>query len=147
MTGRRKMLYCIYFLLLALSLLIGVPAANAENTDPDVAACNNIGDLDARIAGCTRLLARKNLPARSQAILYLQRAQGYVRHQQFDRAIQDYDASLKRDPNSAIALGERAVVYNQIGDPDHALQSADQAIRLDPNPSSTLCADAHVLTR
>jgi len=136
------MLYCIYFLLLALSLLIGVPAANAENTDPDVAACNNIGDLDARIAGCTRLLARKNLPARSQAILYLQRAQGYVRHQQFDRAIQDYDASLKRDPNSAIALGERAVVYNQIGDPD-----ADQAIRLDPNYVLAYAARGNALSQ
>jgi len=141
------MLYCIYVLLLALSLLVGVPAANAENTDPDVAACNNIGDLDARIAGCTRLLARKNLPARSQAILYLQRAQGYVRHQQFDRAIQDYDASLKRDPNSAIALSERAVVYNQIGDPDHALQSADQAIRLDPNYVLAYAARGNALSQ
>jgi tetratricopeptide (TPR) repeat protein len=127
----RKVAYRIW--LAALCLLVGVPVANGANTDPDIAACDNVKDLDARVAGCTRLLARKNLPAKSQAILYLQRAQGYVRLQQFDRALQDYDASLKRNPNFAIAYAERAVVYNQIGDPDHALQSADQAIRLDPN--------------
>jgi tetratricopeptide (TPR) repeat protein len=131
MSKTRKVVLRIYFSLAALCL-VGVPAANGANTDPDIAACDNLKDLDARVAGCTRLLARKNLPAKSQAILYLQRAQGYVRLQQFDRALQDYDASLKRDPNLAIALGERAIVYNQMGDPDHALQSADQAIRLDP---------------
>ena len=123
----------VYILFAALSLLFGMPAVNAANADPDITACNNIKDLDVRIAGCTRLLARKNLPIKSQAILYLQRAQGYVRLQQFDRALQDYDASLKCDPNSAIAYGEQALVYNQIGDPDRALQRADQAIRFDPN--------------
>ncbi len=126
-------MYFIYFLLAALSLLVGGPAASAANTDPDIAACNNVKDLDARVAGCTRLLARRNLPAKSQAILFLQRAQGYVRLRQFDSALQDYAATLKLDPSSAIAFGERAIVYNQISDPDHALQSADQAIRLDPS--------------
>jgi len=55
----------------ALGLLAGVPATNAANADPDLAACDNIKDWDVRVAGCTRLLARKNLPAKLQAILYL----------------------------------------------------------------------------
>ena len=70
----RKVAYLIW--LAALCLLVGVPMANGANPDPDIAACDNVKDLDARVAGCTRLLARKNLPAKSQAILHLQRAQG-----------------------------------------------------------------------
>ena len=66
----RKVAYRIW--LAALCLLVGVPVANGANPDPDIAACDNVKDLDARVAGCTRLLARKNLPAKSQAILYLQ---------------------------------------------------------------------------
>ena len=127
-------MYRTYILLAAaFSLLLWMPAANTANTDPDIVACDNLKDMDARVAGCTRFLSRKDLPAKLQAVLYMQRAQGYVRLRQFDRALQDYGASLQRDPNSAIAFGERAVVYNQMGEPDRALQSADQSIRLDPN--------------
>jgi tetratricopeptide (TPR) repeat protein len=137
----------VYRWLAALCLVVGVLLANGANADPDIAACDNVKDLDARVAGCTRLLARKNLPAKSQAIPYLQRAQGHVRLQQFDRALQDYNASLKRDPNFAIAYAERAIVYNQIGDPDHALQSANQAIRLDPNYILAYAARGNALSQ
>jgi hypothetical protein len=52
-------------LLGAAGLLIGATAIHAQNADPDIAACNNIKDLNARVAGCSGLLARKNWPALS----------------------------------------------------------------------------------
>jgi tetratricopeptide (TPR) repeat protein len=126
-------MYRAGLLLAAASMMLGAPAIHAQNADPDIAACNNVSDLNARVAGCSRLLSRRIWPAKTEALLYLQRAQGYARLHQLERALQDYEATLRYDPKSVAAYSDRALLYNQLGDPDRALLNTDQALRLNPN--------------
>jgi tetratricopeptide (TPR) repeat protein len=115
-------------------------AIHAQNVDPDIAACNNVRDLNARVAGCSRLLARRIWPAKTEALIYLQRAQGYARLQQLERALQDYDATLRYDPKSLQAYSDRAVLYSQLGDPERAQPDIDHALRLNPTSSVSYAA-------
>ena len=132
---------------LAGALLIASPTVRAATADPDIAACNDVKDWNARIAGCSRLLIRQKWPAKSMAQLYLQRAQGYVNLKQLQSALPDYEASVKLDPTNAVAFGERSYVYTQLGDADRGLQSADQALRLNPNYGLAYMARAFALTQ
>jgi tetratricopeptide (TPR) repeat protein len=137
----------ICLLAFSVALLITGPGIRAATVDPDVAACNDIKDWNARIAGCSRLLARPKLPARNMAQIYLQRAEGYVNLKQLQNALPDYAAAVKFDPTNTVAHGERSYVFTQLGDPDHGLQSADQALRLNPNYGLGYMARAFALTQ
>ena len=127
-------------LLAAAGVMIGASAIHAQNVDPDIAACNNVRDINARVAGCSRLLARRIWPARTEALIYMQRAQGYARLLQLERALQDYDATLRYDPKSLQAYSDRAVLYSQLGEPERAQLDIDHALRLNPTDAVSYAA-------
>jgi tetratricopeptide (TPR) repeat protein len=129
----------------ALAVGIAAPAIHAATVDPDIAACDDVKDWNARIAGCSRLLARQKWPAKAQAQFYLQRAEGYVNLKQLQNARPDLEASVKLDPTNAVAQGEFSFVLTQLGDADRAIQSADQALRLNPNYGLAYIARAAAL--
>ena len=60
---------------------------------------------------------------------------GYIYEQKgdYDRAIADYNESIRLDPIYALAYRNRASLYIKKGDYNRAMADLNEAIRLDPN--------------
>ena len=52
---------------------------------------------------------------------------------EYDRAIQDYDQSIKLNPNYARAFNNRGVAYQKKGEYDRAIKDFDESIKLNPD--------------
>ncbi|MBL4753320.1 MAG: tetratricopeptide repeat protein [Flavobacteriales bacterium] len=66
---------------------------------------------------------------------YLNRGQYYTENDQFDKAMLDYDATLRLNPKSSLAYINRGNVYGRSGTYDLALANYSKAIELSPNDS------------
>jgi tetratricopeptide (TPR) repeat protein len=86
-------------------------------------------DWQRRVAGCTRLLGAKKWPNRWLHVIYLQRAQGYLLLKDPQKAFDDFNTSLRFNPNSSDALRGRGAALNRLGRYDDALRDAEAAIR------------------
>jgi tetratricopeptide (TPR) repeat protein len=51
----------------------------------------------------------------------------------YDRAIEDYNAALRIDPNYALAYGNRGFAYYMKADYQRAIADYTQTLKLDPN--------------
>ena len=76
------------------------------------------------------------------------RARGYIRKNEYDRAIDDYSEAIRIDPSDKNFFNNRGVAFTQKGDYDSAMRDYDQAIHLDPNdelatPSDTRVSEMH----
>ena len=60
----------------------------------------------------------------------------YAREGECDKAISDYDESIRLDPKFADACRARGLVYASMGEQDKAIADYTEAIRLDPNISA-----------
>jgi tetratricopeptide (TPR) repeat protein len=96
-------------------------AASAAEANPDqiIAACSPVVDND-KTAAADRLKAA------------LARAGAYLRQDQGDRAIADYDIALKIDPAMADIFNVRGELWRKKGDRPRALADFGAAIRLNP---------------
>ena len=117
----------------------GAFAAISEPTsDPkiDPAPCFTAAaveaDLDQIIASCGRVIDYEKtlVPDRLKALLA--RAAAYIRKQQDDRAIADYDVALKLDPSLADIFNARGELWRKKGDRRRALADFGAAIKLNP---------------
>ena len=91
-------------------------------------------DPDARIAGCTEIIARESRETkRNQIAAYINRSGGYRAKGDLDRAIADLDKALQLNAKSHRALTERASIYHAKGDLDRAIADYDRALRLHKN--------------
>jgi F-type H+-transporting ATPase subunit a len=91
-------------------------------------------DTEARIAGCTEVIARGGRETkRNQITAYINRGEAYRAKGDFDRAIADLDKALQLDSKSAVALTDRASIYQAKGDLDRAIADYDRALQLDKN--------------
>lgn len=97
-----------------LSVILGRPVGTGVTT---MSACKT-GELPPKAMDAKALLARGD---------------GFNAKGDFDRAIADYDASLKIDPALAAALNGRASAWRSKGDRRRALTDLDAAIRLKPD--------------
>ena len=87
--------------------------------------------LSGRINGCTALIASSQ-GTTALAIAYNNRGNAYTANGDFDRAIPDFDQSIKLDPTNAKPFSNRGAAYLRKGEYDLALKSLDQAIKLNP---------------
>src|SRR5487761_1858967 len=69
----------------------------------------------------------------ASAIASYDRGNANAGKQQYDAAIADYDAALKRNPGSAATFNNRGLAYAAKGQYDRAMADYDQAIKLDAN--------------
>jgi tetratricopeptide (TPR) repeat protein len=53
----------------------------------------------------------------------------------YDRAIADYTAALRIDPNYAVAYYDRGLAYRAKGDYDRAIADYEAVLRINPNYS------------
>lgn len=97
--------------------------------------CNGVGtaSLDLQINGCTALIESGALAPQGLAVAFTIRGNGYVRKQDYDRAIGDYNDAIRLDANYSKAFNDRGVAYQKKVEFDRAIADFDQAIRLNPN--------------
>jgi tetratricopeptide (TPR) repeat protein len=121
-------------------LLLGSPAM-AQKQNPgsylkNVELCNGSDRtaLDARIKGCTALIDKGDSTT-ALAMAHNNRGTAYVAKADYDRAIQDFDQSIKLNPSNARPFSNRGVAYLKKGELDLAIAAFDEAIKLNPNYS------------
>ena len=106
------------------------PAA-AESADWRLCAAA-ADDWDRAIAACSRLMASGAISPAERAAAHFNRGTFYLRKGEAERAIADYDATLKLDPGDVVALNRRGEAYSHKADFDRALADYDEAVRLNP---------------
>src|SRR5664280_583354 len=80
-----------------------------------------------------------SLPACSQwsAAYYTAQGDAHLRKGDYDKAIQDYNQAISRDPKSARALAGRGAAHLDKGDYDRAIQDFNETLRLAPRVALT----------
>lgn len=113
-----------------LVLAVG-PALAASQTD--LADCQQMGDLDRSIAGCTKIVEDLSMVSHDRAIAYFDRGVAYYAKDDLDHAIADWSEAITLDPNYVHAYNDRAKAYRAKGDYEHAIADYNEAIKLDAN--------------
>ena len=128
--------------LILILLLLGPPAA-AQGPKPkdnflrNIELCNgqDRAALEPRINGCTSLIDSGQGKPAVLATAYNNRGNAYAAKTDYDRAIQDFDQSIKLNPGYAKPFNNRGVAYLRKGEPDLAIAAFDEAIKLNANYS------------
>src|ERR1700735_1768454 len=77
----------------------------------DLKNCDQSTDWDRKIAGCTKLLAEPRFPPEALSTIYAARGTGWASKNDFDRAIIDFDQSLRLNPKNLVALSNRGAAW------------------------------------
>ena len=101
----------------------------------NIELCNGVDrtSSDIHIDGCTSLINSGKQTTQTLVIAYNNRGNAYTGKGEYDRAIQDYDQSIKLNPNYARAFNNRGVAYQKKGEYDRAIKDFDESIRLKPD--------------
>jgi tetratricopeptide (TPR) repeat protein len=113
-----------------LLLVIAIPAWAAGQGNWD--DCNQRGDIDRRINGCTAIIQDHNESEANRARAYGNRGITYTNQGDFDRAIVDLSEAIRLDRTWAGGYSNRGRAYREKGDDRRAIADLTEAIRLDP---------------
>jgi tetratricopeptide (TPR) repeat protein len=113
---------------MAVVVLAGLPTAAAAN---DEETCIKQPE-NLAVAVCSRLIDSKQYTGRSLARLHARRGGAYQAQGKPDRAIADYNESMRIDPTYPAAYNNRGNTWYRSGRLDQAIADYDQALRLDP---------------
>ena len=105
-------------------------ASSARASARDIAACAQVKDHDAAIAGCSSVIGDLKQKPKSRAAAYYNRGNAYTAKGEQLPAIADYDEAIKLDPKGAPALNNRGTAKNESGDSDGAIADFGEAIKL-----------------
>ncbi len=130
----RAALPALALALVLAALAIGPSAARAEDQQ-DIARCKGEADTtpEQQIAACTALIETAGREGRDLALAYFHRAAAYLKRQDFDSAIRDFDAGLAQDADNAAAWFGRGVAHEGKGEPEGAIDDYNAAIKRDPD--------------
>ncbi|MDX1574953.1 MAG: tetratricopeptide repeat protein, partial [Kiloniellales bacterium] len=93
------------------------------------------GNYDEAIEFYTLAIEAGDLPDRSLAYVYNNRGASYRNLGRYNKAIEDYDAAIRLNPDYATAFYNRGIAYDRKGFYGLAIDDFDTAIRLDPDLS------------
>lgn len=95
--------------------------------------CNDAASSDIQtIVGCTNLIKSGREKKHDLVIDYNNRGVAFYNKKDFDKAIADYNAALKLDPEYAPSYNGRCAAFNAKGNAALAIADCDQAIQIDP---------------
>ena len=107
------------------------PAAQSMRATPaDVAACAQVRDHDAAIAGCTRIVEDSKRKPGARAAAYYNRGNAHGAKGDQSAAIADYDEAIRLEPRNAPALNNRGSAHSDAGESDAAIADFSAAIKL-----------------
>ncbi len=112
------------------------PAAAADGMEAVYRKCvyPDLTRLDAVIYHCTTVIKSGEGGNAAQSSAHLSRGNMYRRKGQYDRALDDYDESLRLDPTDrAPTLTSRGNAWRGKHEYDRAIADHTEAIRLDPD--------------
>jgi tetratricopeptide (TPR) repeat protein len=89
--------------------------------------------VDEQIDGCTALINAGALTPQGFSIAYNLRGNAYVRKADYDRAIADFDQSVKFNPNYAKAFNNRGVAFRGKANYERAIEDFTKSISLNPD--------------
>ena len=126
---------------LMLLLLGGVTAAQRPAQTPmfkNIDLCNGVdrSSPDIQINGCTALIASGEATPETLVIAHNNRGNAYTTKGEYDRAVQDYDESIKLNPNYARAFNNRGVAYQKKGEYHRAIKDLMSLSSLIPTLSA-----------
>lgn len=128
-------------------LVSGAGAAWAQAHVADAERCVSItNNPDLAIQYCTRAIESGRIAGADLARLHFSRGVEWVAKNDFDRAIADYDATIRLAPNFADAFYNRGNAWANKGEPDRAISDYEAAIRLNPKDVAPYVGRAVELT-
>jgi tetratricopeptide (TPR) repeat protein len=137
--GRRMLCGTALVLLFSLSTTAAFAASPAEERIAsrlkNIELCNGTdrSSTEPQIKGCTALIDAPRETTLILAIAHNNRGDAYATKRDYDRAIQDYDISIKLNPTFSKPFNNRGVAYQKKGDYDRAIKDFDEAIKLSPD--------------
>ena len=120
------------------TILVVLAAPSWGDFNRDAKRCQNdkVRPL-VRIKSCTRLILSKRLDKSNLALIYIARGNGYDDGGEIDRAIADYDESIRLNPGNSAAYFNRGFVYSKSKDRlELAVRDFTKAIGLNPGDAS-----------
>lgn len=121
-------------------LILAATGAHAQVTS-DEALCTSItGNPDLAIKHCTAAIDSRKFTSVALALLHSSRGVEWANKGEPERAIADFDASLKLKPNDAAVHHARAVEFSVKGDYARAITDLDTTIKLNPKAESAFFA-------
>jgi tetratricopeptide (TPR) repeat protein len=118
----------IFLIAAAWSMAIG--PAQAQLAADDKACAEMKGDP--AIEACTRVIESKDNKKIKLDRVYFNRGVEWSAKKDYDRAIADYTAAIKIDPQYREAYNNRAIAYRRKNDNERAIADYTEAIRLSP---------------
>jgi lipoprotein NlpI len=122
------------------------PAATGTHaTLRDVAACAQVKQPDAAIAGCTRIIEDSRQKAKGRAHSFYNRGNAHSAKGDHAAAIADYDEAIKLAPKNARIYNNRGTSRSDAGELDRAIADFSEAIKQDKRFASAYFnrANAH----
>jgi tetratricopeptide (TPR) repeat protein len=118
-----RLLACI-----AVVVLAGLPrVAAADELDFCIKLSDNLA-----VAGCSRAIDSHQYTGRSLARLYARRGGAHQAQGEINRAVADYNESMRIDPTYPAAYSNRGNVWFHKGEFDRAIADYTKAIQIDP---------------
>lgn len=132
-----SIIYGVVPILVLLSLGSLVAAQSPKTSDylRNIEFCNGSDrtSIELRINACTALIDSSQVTKGALAIAHNNRGNAYIAKADYDRAIKDFDQSIKVNSTYPKPFNNRGVAYLRKAEYDLAIKSLDEAIKLDPD--------------
>ncbi len=124
----------LYFILLSAGWLLCSVALAQWSPDAERCATAPVATTsnDESIAACTRAIMSGQLSAADLAITFSNRGNHWQEKGKYDRAIADFNAALRLNPQLAEAYNNRGGAWHSKGEDDRAIVDFNAALRLNP---------------
>jgi tetratricopeptide (TPR) repeat protein len=114
-------------------LMFLIPVCALAQWSPDAEQCSKSdGSVDERIAVCTRAVTSGKLPPEVLASTLNNRGNAWYAKGDPDRAIADYNESIRVNPHNAHAYNNRGNAWQGKGEYGRAITDYNEAIRINP---------------
>jgi lipoprotein NlpI len=128
-------------LILSLIALIalGDTSQAQSNSDPKKCATEvERNDLDLAIDHCTAAIQSGELSDQDLAIVFNHRGLAYYNKKDYDHAIEDYDHTIRLNPNDSDSFYRRGLAYFEKNEYNRAIPDFDEALKLNPDSVAAL---------